>query len=299
MRLRAAVVTGLGGLVLALSVLASLPAAARTSRSFDYPYRPYSAQSGVVLGRYGPALRGTPANVPLPPRRPPEFAIPKEPIREGPTEAPVSVARPGDDAETCAAVLASENVVAEKMPPIHSGLCGIEHPLMLKAIVLADRRQIKLEPPVTMRCRLAGAVAQWIIEDVAPSVAASRQPLAALSGVGAYECRGRNGVAGAILSEHATGNALDIGGLKLADGKIVSVEQNDMPALFGKIRTSACARFATVLGPGADASHKTHLHVDLQERRGGYKMCQWDVAPPPPAPQQQQPEAPEAAAKKN
>jgi hypothetical protein len=169
---------------------------------------------------------------------------------------------------------------------------------MLKAIVLADRRQIKLEPPVTMRCRLAGAVAQWIIEDVAPSVAASRQPLAALSGVGAYECRGRNGVAGAILSEHATGNALDIGGLKLADGKIVSVEQNDMPALFGKIRTSACARFATVLGPGADASHKTHLHVDLQERRGGYKMCQWDVAPPPPAPQQQ-PEAPEAAAKKN
>jgi hypothetical protein len=39
-----------------------------------------------------------------------------------------------------------------------------------------------------------------------------------------------------------------------------------------------------VLGPGADASHKTHLHVDLQERRHGYKMCQWDVAPSKAAP---------------
>ena len=34
-----------------------------------------------------------------------------------------------------------------------------------------------------------------------------------------------------------------------------------------KIREIACARFSTVLGPGADASHKTHLHVDLQDHR--------------------------------
>jgi hypothetical protein len=41
---------------------------------------------------------------------------------------------------------------------------------------------------------------------------------AALSGVGGYECRGRNGVAGAKLSEHAIGNAVDVSGLKLVDG---------------------------------------------------------------------------------
>jgi hypothetical protein len=238
-------------------------------------------------------------NVPLPPRRPPEFAAPKELPREAaPADASAPALPLGDDAQTCAAVLASDNVVAEKSPPVRSGLCGIEHPLMLKAIVLADKRHIQLEPPVAMRCRLAGAVAQWIIEDVAPIVAASGQSLAALSGVGAYECRGRNRVAGAKLSEHAIGNALDIGGLKLADGKIISVQQNDMPAFFEKVRTSACARFSTVLGPGADASHKTHVHLDLQERRHGYKMCQWDVAPPPATPQNQ-PAAPETAAKKN
>jgi hypothetical protein len=225
------------------------------------------------------------ASVPLPPRRPPEFAAPKlAPAAPAPAQAAAPSEPPhGDDPETCAAVLASGNVIAEQAPAIHAGLCNMEHPLMLKAIVLADKRQIKLEPPVAMRCRLAGALAQWIIEDVAPAIAEAGKPLDALSGVGGYECRGRNGVAGAKLSEHAIGNAFDLAGLKLADGKIISVQdQHDLP-VFERIRASACARFSTVLGPGADASHKTHLHVDLQERRQGYKMCQWDVAMPRPA----------------
>jgi hypothetical protein len=121
--------------------------------------------------------------------------------------------------------------------------------------------------------------ASWVIEDVAPAVAALGQPLAAVSGVGAYECRGRDGVAGAKLSEHAIGNALDIAGLKLTDGRTISIQQNEMPAVLEKLRASACTRFATVLGPGADASHKTHLHLDLQERLHGTKICQWDIAP--------------------
>jgi hypothetical protein len=30
-----------------------------------------------------------------------------------------------------------------------------------------------------------------------------------------------------------------------------------------------------VLGPGADPAHEFHLHVDLAERRNGYRLCQW------------------------
>jgi hypothetical protein len=251
-----------GGLVVATAALGAWPTAART----------YTAARTD--------------QVPLPPRRPPEFAAPKAAPRPAPAPSRVEAppVRPGgDDPETCAAVLAGGNVIAEATPAVHTDLCGIEHPLTLKAIVLADKRQIRLEPPVAMRCRLAGAVAAWIVEDVAPIVATAGPPLAALSGVGAYECRGRNGIAGERLSEHAIGNAFDISGLKLADGSIMSVQEQKNVQLFEKIRASACTRFTTVLGPGADASHKTHLHVDLQERRGGYKMCQWDVAPPAPA----------------
>jgi hypothetical protein len=40
--------------------------------------------------------------------------------------------------------------------------------------------------------------------------------------------------------------------------------------------------FTTVLGPGSDAYHSNHVHIDLQERRDGYRMCQWEVRDPPP-----------------
>lgn len=234
----------------------------------------------LLLSLTGPAvaaLARRPTNVPLPPRRPAEFPAPKPATPGDLPQAAATPAPAGDDAEACAAVLASGTITADRSPTLRAGLCGVQNPVMLKTIVLQDKHEVKLEPPVAMRCRLAGAIAAWVIEDIAPALAAEGHPLSALSGVGAYECRGRNGVAGAKLSEHAIGNALDISALKLADGGMVTIQRNDMPALLEKLRASACARFATVLGPGADASHKTHLHVDLQERKHGMKICQWDI----------------------
>ena len=32
-----------------------------------------------------------------------------------------------------------------------------------------------------------------------------------------------------------------------------------------------------MLGPGPDGSHEGHVHLDLKERQGGYRICQWDV----------------------
>jgi hypothetical protein len=234
----------------------------------------------LLLSLTGPAvaaLARRPANVPLPPRRPAEFVAPKPATPGELPEAAATPAPSGDDAEACTAVLASGTIAADRSPTLRAGLCGVQNPIMLKSILLPDEHEVKLEPPVAMRCRLAAAIAAWVIDDMAPAVAAEGNPLTALSGVGAYECRGRNGVAGAKLSEHAIGNALDIAALKLADGHLISIQQNDRPALLEKLRASACARFATVLGPGADASHKTHLHVDLQERKHGTKICQWDI----------------------
>jgi hypothetical protein len=43
------------------------------------------------------------------------------------------------------------------------------------------------------------------------------------------------------------------------------------------MKTAVCNRFATVLGPGSDGYHEDHVHVDLAERAGGYRMCQWDL----------------------
>jgi hypothetical protein len=46
------------------------------------------------------------------------------------------------------------------------------------------------------------------------------------------------------------------------------------------LRKTTCARFITVLGPGSDGYHEDHVHVDLAERRSGYRICQWDVRDP-------------------
>ena len=46
---------------------------------------------------------------------------------------------------------------------------------------------------------------------------------------------------------------------------------------------SVCARFTTVLGPGSDWYHEDHIHLDLAERRSGYRICQWNVYDPMPA----------------
>ena len=47
-----------------------------------------------------------------------------------------------------------------------------------------------------------------------------------------------------------------------------------------RLRASACARFMTVLGPGSDGYHEEHVHVDLAERHGGYRLCQWEIREP-------------------
>ena len=43
------------------------------------------------------------------------------------------------------------------------------------------------------------------------------------------------------------------------------------------MRKSVCTRFTTVLGPGSDGYHEDHIHIDLAERRSGYRICQWDI----------------------
>jgi hypothetical protein len=75
--------------------------------------------------------------------------------------------------------------------------------------------------------------------------------------------------------------ALDVRALKLANGLVIGLTDVNVARSWREgLRASACARFSTVLGPGSDGNHEEHIHVDLAERRGGYRMCEWDVREP-------------------
>ena len=54
----------------------------------------------------------------------------------------------------------------------------------------------------------------------------------------------------------------------------VSVNLDDPEGEFLKsVRDDACGIFGTVLGPAADDVHKSHIHLDMKERRGA-SLCQ-------------------------
>ncbi|HTV35770.1 MAG TPA: extensin family protein, partial [Xanthobacteraceae bacterium] len=120
-------------------------------------------------------------------------------------------------------------------------------------------------------------------QDVAPAAAKLGAPLRGLENLGSFECRGRDRVRGATLSEHGRADALDVHSFKLANGRTLVLADPRVPADFrNAVRASACARFMTVLGPGSDSDHAEHVHIDLEPRRNDYKICEWDVREPAP-----------------
>jgi hypothetical protein len=186
----------------------------------------------------------------------------------------------------CLLKLTSGLAVASAMPALAAPAgCGGEDVVRLEAVLLADKTQVALTPPATLRCSFAEALAYWVREEVAPSVRVLGAPLKGLDNYASYDCRGRNRVVGAKLSEHGKANALDMRSLKLANGKVVGLTDPHADKDFREgLRKKTCARFSTVLGPGSDGYHEDHIHVDMAERRGGYRMCQWDVREPAASP---------------
>ena len=216
--------------------------------------------------------------VPLPRSRPvqaPGAERPAAPAAEAsePEEPPPSA---------CRLRLTAELAVAQSAPPVVArGECGIEDGVRLEAVFLRDKTRVALTPPAIVRCTFAEAIVQWVREDLAPAVRNLGAPLRSLDNYAAYDCRGRNRIVGAKLSEHGKANAIDVRSVKLANGTVVGLTDPQV----GKdlrlgLRKSTCARFTTVLGPGSDGYHEDHVHVDLAERTGGHRMCQWDVREP-------------------
>jgi len=185
----------------------------------------------------------------------------------------------------CQIRIADRLAVIEAIPALAGpGDCGATDVVKLQAIIMPDKSRVALTPAATLRCSMAEAVALWVREDLAATVADLGSTIRALDNYASYDCRGRNRVAGAKISEHGMANAIDIRGLQLANGKFAGfTDRNFASNIRETIRKQTCDRFTTVLGPGSDGYHESHIHMDLAQRRGGYRLCQWSVlaaAPP-------------------
>jgi hypothetical protein len=165
------------------------------------------------------------------------------------------------------------------------GECGATDAVHLDAIILPDQNKVAVTPAGILRCPMAEELAHWVREDVAPLTLKLGSAVRVLDNFDSYECRGRNRVRGATLSEHGRADAIDVRLFKLADGRSLTLTDVNVDKAWREaIKASVCARFATILGPGSDGNHEEHIHLDLAERRNNYKVCEWDVREPPRPP---------------
>ena len=139
---------------------------------------------------------------------------------------------------------------------------------------------VAMKPAATLACPIVSALDRWLADSVQP--AAMRwfgARVVEIKQISAYSCRGMNGNSYAHISEHAFGNALDIAGFTLADGRHISVKDGwrGLPEEQGFLRdvqAAACQQFSTVLAPGSNAYHYNHMHVDLMRRASQHVICQ-------------------------
>lgn len=165
------------------------------------------------------------------------------------------------------------------------GVCGLEQPLIVTALLDGT---LSFNGRATIGCPMALTMEAWITNAVQPAaVAWFGQPISGIRQLGGYNCRNAMNDPANELSEHAFGNAIDVSGFVLADGREIMV-LNDWSGgtreermFLRDVAYTACQYFKTTLGPGYP-QHDNHLHLDLahHDQAGTRRYCNPDVDMP-------------------
>ena len=177
----------------------------------------------------------------------------------------------------CRALLADAGIADAPAPARNGGeQCGYVDGMRLSG----DGRTAFVPAGLVTSCPVAAALVLWEREALQPAAARHfTSSVAAIDHAGSYSCRRLYGRAEGQFSEHATADAVDIIGFRLADGTRISV-QRDWPsggpksAFLRDVRDGACGFFATTLSPDYNQAHADHLHLDQAARgKSGFSVC--------------------------
>lgn len=196
----------------------------------------------------------------------------REPVRpQRSAQAPVA---PSPRAQLCLATLGGQEARFSPLPDKYYGAgCSTLGSVQLASLE-GDGGKFALSNLGPVACPLANTFAGWArfgVDRAARQILGS--PLTRIETMGSYSCRD---IAGSgRRSAHATAEAIDIAAFVLADGRRISVLGDwsgggpDEREFLRVVHESACKRFGTVLGPGYNAAHRDHFHVEL----GGGAYC--------------------------
>lgn len=172
------------------------------------------------------------------------------------------------DPELCRLALASSPLKYARVPdsaPVAG--CPLENSVRISASDLAFNSSF------IATCELAVAFALFEQHGLQPAAQqVFGQRVTRIEHLGSFACRNIGG--SQRRSQHASANALDIAGFRLADGRRITLARdwagNGEEARFLRlVRAAACEHFNVILGPDYNAAHHDHFHLDM----GLFRMC--------------------------
>ncbi len=177
------------------------------------------------------------------------------------------IGRAGEGLSACVATLEAARVTFTPVPDrVNSETCGLSAAGVLGPDMGTVARMGPAEP--TMTCETALALSIWRRQSVEP---AARELLGSdvvqIDHYGTYACRSVSNRPGARPSAHSRAAAIDIAGVRLRDGRRITVAADWYGAgpeavFLRRIRDDGCRVFGTALSPDYDAAHQDHLHLE-------------------------------------
>ncbi|RUM25661.1 extensin [Rhizobium vallis] len=202
---------------------------------------------------------------------------PNNPMMSEPV-APVDPSVMPSSELACRRELKRMGVLFDDKPPISQGpACQVPYPVSLKGL----SGNIGVSPAVTLNCQVTLAFAKWVKNELAPSARYRYWTgIKTIEPLGGYSCRRMNNSRQRYnpMSEHAHGNAIDVGKFVLKNGHEIDVRKKGLFSfregrLLKAVRSDSCRYFNTVLGPGSNPEHWNHFHFDLRSRKSGKVYC--------------------------
>jgi hypothetical protein len=142
---------------------------------------------------------------------------------------------------------------------------------LFDTVIVSKFSRARIEPE-EMRCDVALRLYLLERHDIQPLARRHfGKDVAELMDFGSYSCRN---IAGSRhLSEHATANAYDLAGFKLANGRTITLKQGwngdaASRTFLRDLRIRSCLLFNMVLSPDSNADHADHFHFDMGLWRG-------------------------------
>ncbi|KAB0497231.1 extensin-like domain-containing protein [Pseudomonas lini] len=168
-----------------------------------------------------------------------------------------------DDPQLCDQALSSSGLRVNHQADSPDAACPLTNTLRVQGGDAA------LSSSFLASCSLAVAFALFEHHALQPAAqAVYGQAVKRVDHLGSFACRNVYNRENGRRSQHATADALDISGFRLADGRFISVlkdwpKDNQDARFLHQVRDGACDMFSVVLSPDYNAAHRNHFHVDV------------------------------------